>query len=388
MSEIKKLTEVDNDEIFALSQFAFQYELSEEAKLKKQEEAKRHIIWGSMAANQLEAKLHLIPLSCYINGKAFEMGGISAVATWPEYRRKGNVKNLLLHALKHMKEHGQTVSFLHPFSFSFYRKYGWELAFVEQSYEIPLDKLKRDWEGNGYVRRVHNEAPVLHTIYTEYAKQFNGPLVRDEKWWEQRVFNEKYNSAVAYDNQDQPEAYIIYNVKENVVNVEEMAYQSINGLKLLLQFIANHDSMADKVKMIVPENDNLALLLNEPKFDQKKTPYFMARIVDVPEFLKQYSFHIDGVESLVLHVEDAFLPENTGTYQLTQHGKETVVTVMQTSDNLDGINCSIQQLSSILLGYKRPLEYYHLGLLRGELKQVEQLEKIVPQRQTFLPDFF
>ncbi|SFE40282.1 hypothetical protein SAMN05216238_11514 [Lentibacillus persicus] len=45
MRDIKQLnlTE-DAGDIFALSQFAFQYELSEEAIKKKREEAERHII--------------------------------------------------------------------------------------------------------------------------------------------------------------------------------------------------------------------------------------------------------------------------------------------------------------------------------------------------------
>lgn len=389
MSEIKKLTVEDYDDIFALSQFAFQYELSEDARVKKEEEAKRHIIWGWMADSQLAAKLHLLPLSCYINGKEFEMGGISAVATWPEYRRQGSVKKLLHYALKHMKELGQTISFLHPFSFSFYRKYGWELVFVEQNYTIPVDKLKNDWKGNGCVCRIHDDIEVLDEIYTEYARQFNGTLVRDEKWWKQRVLNGNYHIVVAYNEQDDAEAYLIYHVNENVLNVEEMAYKSANGRKLVLQFIANHDSMVEKVKMVVPENDNLPLLMEEPRFDQNKHPFFMARIVDVFEFLKHYPFHNGGIEPLKLHVEDSFLPENNGIYQLTQNGVETNVTFAQdTYNNQEVIQCTIQNLTSIMMGYKRPMELYDLGLLIGEREQIEQLERIIPHRQTFFPDFF
>ena len=55
------------------------------------------------------------------------MGGIAGVATWPENRRQGHVSTLLKHALQEMKSKGQTLSFLHPFSIPFYRKFGWEL---------------------------------------------------------------------------------------------------------------------------------------------------------------------------------------------------------------------------------------------------------------------
>ncbi|MFD1039122.1 enhanced intracellular survival protein Eis [Virgibacillus byunsanensis] len=387
MNKIKRLSEADYHEIFPLSQFAFQYKLSEVELEKKQEEAKRHIIWGWMENEQLAAKLHLIPLSCYMNGKTFEIGGISSVATWPEYRRQGAVKHLLHHALQHMKENGQTISFLHPFAFSFYRKYGWELTFVEKNYTLPMESLKGKWGGNGYVRRIQDDIEVLHDIYTSYAKKLNGMLVRDKKWWKQRVLKDNYHIVVAYNDQKEADGYVIYKVKENKFVVEEMVYASSNGQKLLLQFIANHDSMAEKVELTVPENDNLHLLIDEPRFAQEIVPYFMARIVDVFNFLKNYPFLNSEGKPVVLHIEDSFLPENSGTYQLTQAGLETKVTTLKAT-NESGITCTIQTLTSIFLGYKRPIELYDIGFLQGGKKDIEQLEQLIPEQQTFLSDFF
>ncbi|MCI3987612.1 GNAT family N-acetyltransferase, partial [Bacillus vallismortis] len=51
-----------------------------------------------------------------------KMGGISGVATWPEYRRKGTVPELIRKALLVMKKEKQTIIFLHPIMISFYSK--------------------------------------------------------------------------------------------------------------------------------------------------------------------------------------------------------------------------------------------------------------------------
>lgn len=388
MNQIKPLT--DFNQIFALSQFAFQYELSEVKFEKKKEEAQRHIIWGWMKDNeQIAAKLHLIRLSCYINGEPFEMGGISSVATWPEYRRQGAVKQLLHHALKYMRENGQTISFLHPFSFAFYRKYGWEHFVSEKAYDIPIKNLKRTWEGKGYVRRASDgDTELLHTVYTEYAKNYNGTLVRDEKWWKQRVLNDNYHIAVAYNEGNDAEGYIIYYVKKNVLYVVEITNTSLNGKKLLLAFIANHDSMVERVEMIVPENDNLPLLVDEPKFEQQINPYFMARIVDVFAFLKHYPFLKADITAVTLKVADDFLPENSGVYQLSQIGKDTNVTFMRHQDKQNAVHVSIHYLTTMLLSYESPMELYNAGLIEGKREHVEQLEKVIPKRQTFFPDFF
>ncbi|RKQ32282.1 GNAT family N-acetyltransferase [Oceanobacillus halophilus] len=390
MTEIKQLGAKDYDEIFSLSQYAFQYVLSKEALEKKKHEADRHIIWGVMDNEEIAAKLHLIPLTVYINGKDFEMGGISAVATWPEYRRKGMIKDLLLHALKYMKANGQTVSYLHPFSAPFYRQYGWEMTFAEKTYEIPIERLKKRWHESGFVKRINPDIPLLHDIYSRFVKLYNGALTRDEMWWQQRILNEDNQVvAVAYNNENQAEGYLIYEVKKEVFTVDEMAYCTPNGLKILLQFIANHDSMAKKVEMTVPENDNLPLLVEEPRFNQKVKPYFMARIVDVSAFLNQYIYQNSTKSfSLLLRVEDTFFSDNSGDYILEQTNGQVHVTRAAETKNQVAIQCSIQQLTSMFFGYKRPRELYDMGLISGNSNDIDQLDQIIPYKQTYFPDFF
>ncbi|WP_249872589.1 GNAT family N-acetyltransferase [Oceanobacillus saliphilus] len=389
MDQIKKLTEADYDEIFALSQFAFQYKLTEEALVKKKEETKRHTIWGWMEDGKIAAKAHLIPLSVYINGKPFEMGGISAVSTWPEYRRNGMVKQLLAHALKHMKENGQVISYLHPFSVPFYRKFGWEMVFEEKKYTIPMDNLKRKWSAEGYVRRSDADIELLHQIYTAYAMNFNGMLTRDEKWWEQRVLAKNSMVAVCYDKNNQAEGYLIYSVKENMLQVEELVYNSLNGWRLLLEFISNHDSMAKEVKMTVPVNDNLPLLVDEPRFKQEISPYFMVRIVDVLAFLKEFPFEQASDTSLFIHVEDSFLPDNSGVYKINQQNGSTEVThLVEAANEKAEVHCNVQQFAAIMFGYKRPMELYRAGLIQGNQDALEKLNKLIPVSQSFFPDFF
>src|SRR5699024_3309894 len=162
---------------------------------------------------------------------------------------------------------------------------------------------------------------LLQSIYSTYAKKFNGMLARDEKWWNDRILNKDMHIAIAYNENDEPNGYILFNVQKDIFKVIDMAYTSHKGWNLLLRFIANHDSMAKTVEMTVPENDHLAYLLDEARFEQKVSPYFMARIVDVHTFLRQFPFAV-GDRRLTLHVEDDFLAENTGTYHVHQNGAD------------------------------------------------------------------
>jgi predicted acetyltransferase len=381
-----QLTEADYKDIFALSQFAFQYELSEAELNQKEAEAARHRIWGIRRQGQLAAKMHIIPLSCSIHGRTFAMGGVSSVATWPEYRRQGMVKHLLHHGLEQMKQYGQLISLLHPFSVPFYRKYGWELAFTEKHYTIPIGKMTGSWQqASGYICRTERDIPLLNSIYQDYAQNFTGMLIRDGQWWNQRVLKENPHIAVAYNEAHQPEGYVLYKVKEETFHVYDMAYTTTNGRKLLLQFIQNHDSMVKQVKMTASEHDNLPLLMDEPRFAQKIIPYFMARIVDVPAFLRQYPFG-DCPHSVTLHVQDAFFPENSGVYRIGNGGSVTARSAH--TKQAQGISCTIQSLTAMLLGYRRPAELYELEWISGSQAEVERLEALIPEQQPYFADFF
>ena len=63
-----------------------------------------HEVYGIIEGNDLAAKLHLIPFHIYIGKEKFKMGGVAGVATYPEYRRSGYVKELLQHSLQTMKK--------------------------------------------------------------------------------------------------------------------------------------------------------------------------------------------------------------------------------------------------------------------------------------------
>src|SRR5699024_12432302 len=113
------------------------------------------------------------------------------------------------------------------------------------------------------VARVGEEISLLQELYTVYAKRFTGMLMRDTKWWEQRVFRDRWEVAVARNANHQAEGDLIYQAKENKMTIKEFVHLTNNGRKLLLEFIANQDSMAEEVHLTVPENDAMSGLFDE-----------------------------------------------------------------------------------------------------------------------------
>lgn len=388
MKQIKKLTMEDYPEISALSQFSFQYELSPESYEKKRKEAERHDKWGYIVDGKLAGKAHIIPLQVLINEKRLPMGGISSVCTWPEYRRQGIAKKLMYRTLEEMNKQNQTISYLHPFHVGFYRKLGWELAFEKHNLTIPIEKLKGyGKQSEGYMVRESNDLKTMQIIYHSYAVQFNGMLDRDELWWQQRVLtNSSAQIAIAYNDKDIAEGYVVYEVKENILTVQDYAYVNQNGRNLVFNFITNHDSMANSVKITVPKNDLLLYTLDDPMIENEIEPYFMIRIVNVQAFLEAYPFETENFE-LTIQVEDSFFEDNNGCYHIENiDGKTNVQKITEQKTAM--IHCSIQQLASVMIGYQCPFYLHQCQLIAGELSAVQKLASIIPTKQTFFTDFF
>jgi predicted acetyltransferase len=57
-------------------------------------------------------------------------------------------------------------------------------------YEIDMGKLRRDVVTEGSLRRLSRPAEhidELHSVYSQYARQYNGMLDRDSDWWKDKV---------------------------------------------------------------------------------------------------------------------------------------------------------------------------------------------------------
>ncbi|GJM84041.1 hypothetical protein HMSSN139_65370 [Paenibacillus sp. HMSSN-139] len=238
------------------------------------------------------------------------------MATWPEHRRSGLVRELLTAALRRMNEQGQHLSCLHPFSIPFYRKFGWEVYTDYKKYTIPIDSFPSKSYASGSVKRDVKDIELLNGIYHAFARRYNGMLVRDEEWWKRSVLGDRNHTAVYYTESGQPEGYLLYQVKNGELVIGEFVFLNETARQGLWAYLANHDSMVTQAVFDrVPADDLQPYLLRDPRCKQETVPYFMARIVNAAAFVADYSFTSRasaGPIRLGLRVEDGFAPWNGG----------------------------------------------------------------------------
>lgn len=395
MNEIRVLRREELPDGYELSEFAFQYEVSAAEREERAAKADPNQTWGYFAEGRLAAKLELLPFHVWVNGRRIGMGGIAGVATWPEHRRGGMVGQLLVQSLKTMRDNGQTLSFLAPFKFAFYRKYGWETYVDHLHYEIPVEQLPKfeAVPGSRIVRKA-KDAELLNPLYEAYARQYNGMLERDEARWRDTHFGKKGTIAVYENPQGEARGYVFYLVRNRTATIHEMVFLDEEARRGLWNFIGNHDSMIAKAELKAPVDDQLPFLTADPRFKQERTPYFMARIVDAEAFLTQipYAARPDA-EPLYLRIADEQAEWNQGMFRVTFADGGTSAEAAKLPEGempaeSELLSCTIQTLAALLLGYQRPAFLARIGRLRGAADLVDRLEAAIPRRTTFLTDFF
>ncbi|MFZ2538742.1 MAG: GNAT family N-acetyltransferase, partial [Oscillospiraceae bacterium] len=61
----------------------------------------------------------------YFDGQIVNMSAIGGVATYPEYRNKGAIRECFQKSFEYMEQNNQVLSFMYPFSSSYYRQFGY-----------------------------------------------------------------------------------------------------------------------------------------------------------------------------------------------------------------------------------------------------------------------
>ncbi|REK52589.1 MAG: GNAT family N-acetyltransferase [Thermobacillus sp.] len=390
---IRRLTDKEVDDSIRLSSFAFQFSLNPEVWEQRRKSLKPDRVWGYFIDGRLAAKAAVHPMRIWLNGRSIPMGGIAGVATWPEFRRQGLVRQLLLHVLGVMRDEGVTVSFLHPFSIPFYRKFGWEVVADAVVLELQPEKCG-GFAMEGGMRRIERpleELGLLHRLRGRYAARFNTMNDRDADWWEERVLANECCCYIYEDASGEPQGYMLFTLKDRLMHIAEWVYLNREAREGMLAFIANHDSMADKVQLKCSANDRLPFLLHDPRFTQTRMPHVMGRIVDVQSFVYAYAFRPgNGPTRLRLRITDEAAPWNDGEFLLSvdADGRGSLTPAAAGSPDAPALACHIRALSAVLLGDQRPASLYEDGLFTGDAAAAELLESRVPATPTNLIDFF
>lgn len=387
---IRELKQDEAESYISLSEFAFQYEMDKAVRVKWISEFDPRGVFGCFIKGKLAAAGSILSFGVNVNGITFESGGICGVATWPEYRRLGLIRSFMNYSLLHMRDSGCSLSLLHPFSIGFYRKFGWELFNDRKVMELTLDQLPRWKMDVGIVVKI-DDWSIIQPVYEQYARKYNGMIMRNTAWWKERILNKRKSQIITYfDVHQKPRGYIYYQVEKRELTVHEFIYLDETAKRALWTYIGNHDSMIHKVNLNAPADDMLSFQIGEPSIQANFVPYCMARIVDLQAFVQKYKFCTDNACHFDIFIEDDDAPWNQNGYEMVIDSNGNAVLNNKAVENLSKghLICSIGTITAILLGYRTASIMKSIGLLGGEIDMTLLLDRIIPRSNTFTIEAF
>ncbi len=287
---------------------------------------------------------------------------VGGVGTDPEYRREGCVRKMFDELFGMAPERGWIVSMLHPFSFSYYRMFGYEKICDHRVLEFPISKLDFVPRCND-LKRADSDRRIADAVevYNKFADKRNIMFRRcnDEHFSKEPKKNGK-STYIRYDAGGCPVSYItlgvenFYNVNrmESInLNVYEMAFTSPDSLAALFGFMRMYEGENDTVKIhncgMAPEIDVMLRHYVHTKYTL--IPDIMARILDVKGILKANKYPKEA-GYFTVKVEDT-LEYTRGVYKVEYEDGSADVKKVCDSESYD-FSAEMPAFTQLIYGYE------------------------------------
>lgn len=325
------------------------------------------------------------------DGAFVPMAGIGGVATLPEHRRRGHVRRLFRAAFDEMRERGQVFSALFPFSFPYYRMFGYELVHTRDAYVLPLDAVDVG-SRRGSLERVEGATDELRDVYDAFATGRNLAMERSDRMWESRMKADVYRDQVfTYlyrDDAGRPRAYVTFHperYRDDAYQalVRDVAFDGYEALRDLLAHLAVFPPHTRQARLTLPSDVALHALVPEPyAVEQTRSASMMARVADVTAALEATRW--PGSGALVVRVHDDSMDWNEGTFRV-EWGDGQARTAPTTSE--PHLTADVRALSQVLCGYVDAGAAVRYGFIESILEP-EELSRLLPEKPRYQNDPF
>ncbi len=337
---------------------------------------------------EARATAAVLPMEIFVDGGARPLGGVAAVAAHPAYRRRGYAGQLMRAALDGMRERCMHLSMLDPFSHSFYRAYGYELATEAVEYTLSPSDLPASPQQERVRAYAPDDLPEIVALLEEQVARRPCCVRRGEGRWRQ-VLAREGQEAVVYEDGEGVEGYLLYEQRAGAgepprnLRVSELVARTPAARSALISFAAAYDPHDYKVSLSTPRGEPLHPFLRDSHVEARLEPGLMLRIVDVEGALGRLKR--EPVAPLALEVSDDVIPANAGEYTVGDGG------VTRGAEAGERVKLDVRQLARLYAGYlpARQLAWHDL-LEPGSQRALEILESLFPVGDPYVspPDHF
>ena len=269
---LRRLDSNDVEQFHELLRYAFQVTQkdlfhfdwdNEELKASKSPILENAHVLGWFHNNKLISQIALYPMQINIYNTIYKMGGITGVATYPEYSGIGLMMDLMREILKTMRNNKQSIACLYPYSIPYYRSRGWEIISDKMTFKLADHQMPKVPKVDGMIQRVAKDSKDLIALHDRFARQTHGCLIRDKLAWDEywRWDVDDEIVAIYYDIANKPMGYIVYLLDNDIfiITGDHIFANSIGRTDLLTSDPVMMNESLNKMKKII-KNKNYIII--------------------------------------------------------------------------------------------------------------------------------
>lgn len=369
---VKKLEGEERFEAHKLFVYCFHQLVDNIENERQKQEAETQEDWGAFDDDgKLMARIINNHYYFHLDGQAVKTGGIGGVATYPEYRETGAIREIFKALLLEAYKNGEVLSALFPFNHKFYRKFGYEVVPFRNEYKMHPNVLK-DYhslatEEKCEVRRWLEEDGVMDflNVYEKFASGFNLSALRTEKMMKEHLkFEKEYidrKFSYIFSRDGVPLAYLIFkdefNPQAAALKVEECAWTCRAGFNSILNFLARFSADYGSIVLPLPKGIDLLKIIHAPnayEIEKHTCQHFMVRVMNVLKLFEVIQKPADC--DFTIKVEDDLIKENNITLRVMADkveilsGEGAKVDTGLTNVSKSDIELDIRALSQLAIG--------------------------------------
>jgi len=346
--------------------------------------------------NALAGGLLEIPMAQFFGGKSVPTMGVAGVGIANGERGRGVGVKMMTAMLREARSQGFALSSLYPATLSLYRRAGYERAgnhyagtFDPRTFEVPRVPDVTVAE----VATEENGLPVeLRALYQSNATRATGYLDRGEYIWS-RITNPRgmTTKTFSFSHGEKLEGYVVVSHAmlgdASTVTVTDHVATTKRAANAILRLLIEYRSLATKVKWKGNPSDLFTNLLPERHYEFAVTDSWMIRIVDPSVALTMRGYPKLATGTVTFHVEDAALPENSGSYALTISDRKATVTKAAAAAS-QKVALTERALASLYAGHSTPQVLAAAGMLEADEDTMATLEAWFQGPYPITPDFY
>lgn len=351
--------------------------------------------WGLFEDDRLLTTCMLYDFEVRWRGAWATLGGLAGVASPPEHRRKGYVREMVREALAEYRDRGIPWVALWPFDYEFYRRLGWATANKFTTYEFAPEALDAAAaEPYGEFEPIDaDDWEELQPVAVEHGSGTTLSMRRSETWWRERIFDHWGEQPYVYGWRDEAgdlRGYVVYGIErddsERKLEVYDFSYVDHAAYRQLLRFLYTHESQITKVTLKQAIDTSLLDMVEDPRaVECTISTGPMIRLGDVRVALSKVPYP-DGVdEEVVVHVDDPLADWNDERLSLSVADGQADCTGTVTPPD---VMVDVNTLSQVIVGYYDVEEARQLGELHCDEETARRLGKLFPPQQVCLREFF